>query len=298
MGEGEMRHRMASINGKRGKKAGLRSSRKAIFFTLGFVLVSLAVLSFTKFVFNESEDEKVLFQDYAVMNRLDDLDRSLQASMKDTFERYSNIKARIGNSTISFEEPLPNSMDAFEHKLDRLKRFAENNETAIYININDTLSSSQITVSPENLTYRHNFSAKEIIIDFPADSSSILKHKMTFAADANITCDWSFYPGSFDYELEVISVDDSGCDHERMVDLGRNATIIILSEDDARDRITIYLSPLSFRIAMDSSSVSSVIAKNEIYLKDRPGSMSFGNSLIRINFTDFGLKREGGFRIS
>jgi len=278
------------------RKAGICSGRKAFMFTLGFVLVALAILSFTKFVFKESDDEKTLFQQYVVMNRLDDIDRSLQDSIRDTFGAYSNTKAYFSNSTVVFEESLPNDMDLFESRMNRLKNFAEANESSLRININETISDMQMTVYPSDLIYTHNFTNREMMI-IPKDINDVMKYKTTITVYENVTCDWAFMAGDFDYELNVISPDNAGCDHDRLVDIGQNATITILSRDEPDNRIVIYITPAWLRIVMDSSSVFSATAKNEVYHKDYPESMWLGNSLISINFTSFGLRREGGARI-
>lgn len=283
--------------GKTGMRLGIKKGKKAFLFTLGFFLVTLAILSFSKFAFKSSENEKIILQEYGVMNRLNDMDSSLQGAIRETFDIYSNIKVNPGNSSVIFEEPLPNSMDVFESRLNRLRNLAQTNDSSVMIDANGTVESMPIILPGKNLTYSHNFSAREIIISLPQDISSVMKYRTTITAEENITCEWSYLPGDFDYGLEVAGIQDSGCDHERMISLSQNPSITIQSEDNADNRITITLNASQIRIKMYEGSEFYTTVKNDLFLDGHPGSMWLGSNLIEINFTAFGLRRAGGVRV-
>lgn len=296
---GEMRiMQYDKMKEKKIKSAAWHPGKKAFLFTLSFVLVTLAILSFANFVLKESGKERIIFQEYVLMNRLNDIDGSLQSSIKDIFATYSGIKASASNSTVIFEESIPGSPDRFESELSSLKNFAELNETSLKIIINESILKLPVSVMPQDIMYSHNFSRREIILDsVQSMNESVLKYKTTITFEENVTCSWDFYPGDFEYELEAISPKDSGCDHDRLISLSQNATITIISESDPDNRMTIYLSPSSFRIAMDNSSIFSAAVKSEIFLKNISESMWLSDDMIDINFERFGLRRRGGVRL-
>lgn len=285
--------------GSRGRRRIIRC-KKAFLFTLGLLFVALAILAFSKFVFEESEDEEILFQTIAAANRLDDIDSSLQRSIADAFISYSGIKASLDNSTLTIEEPFPNGMGALELSLLKLKALAEadetGNETGILLSFDESSSSMPINVLPMNLTYAHNFSSGEILLLFDNSSSSMLKYRTTIRVEENMTCDWSFMPGNFSYELEVISPDDSGCDHDRLLDLSENATITMTS-DSSDSSVTISLGSRSIKITADNSSAFASTVTSDIYFLDKPEEVWLSSPMININFTMLGLTMTGGVRI-
>lgn len=279
------------------RKMRVLRSRKAFLFTLSILLVGLAILSYTKFMLEHSESEKTLFQTAAISNRLNDIDNSLQRSMRDIFFIYSHINVSLENSTLSFKEPLPNSAGAFEYAMSRLSSIAEN-DTSIYIDINSTSTELPLDVLPYNTTYRHNFSNNEVIISMQQPANATLqKYMTTITVDENMTCSWSFLPGNFNYELNVISPMDSGCDHDRLVDIGSNITITVSSQSDSRNKITISLASSSFSIKMDNSSVLSAGIKNELYFKSIPQEVWLGGRPINIDFSEYKVSKKGGARI-
>lgn len=285
---------------KIGRKMSVLRSRKAFLFTLSILLVGLAILSYTKFMLEQSESEKTLFQTAAISNRLNDIDNSLQRSIRDIFFIYSNINVSLENSTLSFKEPLPSSAGAFEYAMSRLKEMAEANETSISININSTSAELPLNILPYNTSYRHNFSNNEIIISMQQPANATLqKYKTTITADENMTCSWNFLPGNFNYELKVISPGDSDCnlDNDKLVDVGSNITITVSSKSDSRNKITISLSSSSFRIKMDNSSIFSAGIKNELYFKSIPQEVWLGGMPIDIDFSEYRVSKKGGVRI-
>lgn len=273
--------------------------KKAFLFTLGMLLVTLAILSFAKFVSEESEAEKEFFQIAAITNRLYDADSSLQRSIADMFILQSNIRVSRSNHSIIFEEPLPND-EGFGSGLARLKKFAEANDTSIHIDDNDTVSGIPLFILPQNAVYMHNFSSREILVALPGDfNSSITKYKTTLTITENVTCSWSSYtPGDFNYQLDVISPKESGeCDSTKQLDLESNATITIASQQSPSNRIYLSLGSDSIRIKMDDAGRFNISAKSEITFYSAPEDVWLGNGTVEIRFDEFNLKKKGGVRI-
>ncbi|MCX6707076.1 MAG: hypothetical protein NT001_02960 [Candidatus Woesearchaeota archaeon] len=272
--------------------------KKAFLFTLGMLLVTLAILSFAKFVSEESGNEKGFFQMAAITNRLDDADSSLQRSIADVFILHSGIEVSTGNHSIVFEEPLPNDAGGFASGLARLKRFAEANDTTVHIDTNETVSEIPLFILPQNTVYRHNFSNREILVALPGDpNSSIIRYKTTLTIPENVSCSWDYDPGHFSYQLDVISPKESGCDSTKQVSLADNAMITIASQKSPSNRIYLSLNRDSISIKMDDAGTFNISTKSEITFYSAPGGVWLGNGTVEIRFDEFNLKKKGGVRI-
>lgn len=271
-------------------------TRRSVLFTLGMLLVTLSILSFAKLVFEESEDERTLFQTAVLANRADDLYSSIEKSIISAFNLYSGINVSRNNYTVIFEEPLPNDISSFESSILKLKNITESNDAVISLGVYETTAEFPLFIQPQNITYKHDFSLDDITIITPDDAGSRLsKYRTVIAVADNVTCSWSYTNGDFNYELEVISPHESGCSQSRAVDLGAGATITITSQADSSNKIIISLSQGSFSIR--GSSEFSAAVRNELSLMQMPGSVFLGDNLISVSFARFGLSRTGGARI-
>jgi len=279
-------------------RAKINRSRKAFLFTLGFLIATLYILSFARFVSNESEEDKAIFQTVAVTSRLEDIDSSLQKSMRDAFFSYSDISIAPDNMTIAIEEPFPNSISELESSLAMLKNLSESAEKGLSMDLGELFSQLPLFIYPQNVAYIHNYTNNEVLLSFPADAgSAVSKYRAEITVSENVSCSWSYIPGDFSYELDVVSPKESGCDQDSMIDLDAGAAITMTSQSNPQNRITITLESSVFRIRMDDNSTFSAGLGSYLEFRDAPEEVWLGSSVIDLRYDAFDLRRTGGARL-
>ncbi|MFO8016008.1 MAG: hypothetical protein R6U32_02805 [Candidatus Woesearchaeota archaeon] len=295
--------------------------RKAVLFTLSLFLITLAVFSFAKLVFEESEQEKITFQTMTAANRLHDMDSSLQRVVRQTFEAHSGMsmemEERDGSWDISFAETLPNNITIFRDRMADLSNFTREIEPRAVIETNTTPHGTPLIIMPFNVSYEHNASmhdadrtgeeedegsvARKVMLRWP--DSAVEGYSSMVTIPVNATCTWDYQSGSFPYSLEVDSPEDTGCDRERSIDPSAGALITITSEENPSDTVAIRIKDGASNISLSgsgnfSSELDTTISLNSSLLQDAPQpEIWLGSRLIRTNLTAFGFRRSGGVRM-
>ena len=145
--------------------------KKGAFFTLGIMIVVILLFALTSLIYKNSLESKNRVADMGVLDRVFDIDHSIQKSLRRIFIIDSGLDISITNYSISFLEPLPpNTQDeVFKSDNARFKTYVENaNRDNPKITINNTKFAENLTLhlKPHNIIYTHpeGFGNEEIDI--------------------------------------------------------------------------------------------------------------------------------------
>lgn len=201
--------------------------KKAMFFTLGLTFMAGTVLVLAILIYHNTASTEERFADLGKLERLHDLDSSIQKCLKDIFNNKSGISLSVNNDIVSFEEDLPNgNATSFSNYLNDFKDFVEKNNTNIELNITEITDKLPLVILPQNITYQHE--------NFGGDTIKIIPSQINFKGyevyvtlNRNVTsCNWDTDPGTFN--LTVTAVGTSGsCTDSRLIDAAVTNTVDI-----------------------------------------------------------------------
>ncbi len=277
------------------KTAESGTGKKAVFFTLGFLLAGLAVFSFAAMMQEEADEGRQLFSGMVLASRMEETSSSLQECVRDSFASYSGISISMDNRSFMIEEELPNNMSDFTLSLASLKNFSEASGSEIHLNLEEVFDRFPLIISPQGIRYIHNSSTKVTLASSRPFGSIASGHKTTITMSENTTCDWSYDSGSFEYELEVVSPSDSGCDRSRSIDLNSTA-VITITGDWSGESVTINLTAKGLSAEMSSGNFTAVV-RNRMETLSTPGGAWLGEDLISIRYSSFEMEKKSGARI-
>lgn len=144
--------------------------KKGALFTIGTMLVVIALFTFATLIYTNSLESKKRVAEIGVLDRIYDIDVSIQNSLKEIFDLSSGISIEINNQKISFTEDLPSENDSeFEDNNENFKDYVEDdnkNNPKIIINTTKFVNNLPLHIKPHNIIYTHpeDFGDEEIDI--------------------------------------------------------------------------------------------------------------------------------------
>ena len=118
------------------KMSKLIDCKRGILFSLGLMLLSSVILLLAVLIFHNAQKAEEIIGKLIVLDRVYDLDNSIQKSVSDIFMIKSGISINITNNSVFFEEILPNdNLELLNSSMFGFKNFVENNISNINLTI-------------------------------------------------------------------------------------------------------------------------------------------------------------------
>lgn len=142
--------------------------KKGVLFTFGITLVMLIILTFAVLIYKNSLQASERTAEIGVLDRVFDIDTSVQESLKELFTLKSGIILTKNNLTVSIKEDLPNGNSAaFEADMEDFKEFVESkfdDNPKVKLNITKITEELPLDIKPNNIKYTHpkDFGNKQI----------------------------------------------------------------------------------------------------------------------------------------
>lgn len=267
-------------------------NKKGILFTLGLTFLALVVLSLAVLIFHNTQEAEGIIAKLAVLDRVYDLDNSIQGSLGDIFALRSGISINITNTSISFEEILPNNNPAFNNTLHQFKGFIESNSFNINLTITN-MAEMPLTIMPNNIAYKHkdNWSNIEVL----PTSVNFNGYSLFMDIPKNVSCTWNVVAGSFNLSLEVIG-DVTNCAYaSQMINPSADNEIRIDKLEDSSNLILIKVNN-NGRLSINLTQDISVRARTAV-LVNQPANVMADSLSLTLNFGDFGVYKQSNVKI-
>jgi len=134
-------------------------NKKGVLVTITVIFLALTLISLTLLF---SSTEKKFSNDVAI-ERVKNLDESLQKSLADIFVLHSGITIDI-KSKIVIEEKIPNANAAdFKEVISEFESYLENNSEEIDLDIDGITKELRLRILPHNIIYSHKDYGQKII---------------------------------------------------------------------------------------------------------------------------------------
>lgn len=273
----------------------VKMNKKGILFTLGLTFLALVVLSLAVLIFHNTQEAEGIIAKLAVLDRVYDLDTSIQRSLGDIFALRSGISINITNTSVSFEEILQNNnQGTFNTTLHNFKGFIESNSFNINLTITN-MAEMPLTIMPNNIAYKHkdNWSNIEVL----PTSVNFNGYSVFIEIDKNvscISCTWTFVAGSFNLSLEVCDVNNCAYTSQ-MIDPSANNEVRVDKLEDSSNLILIKVNN-NGRLSINLTQDISVRARTTVLVNQPANVMADSLSLI-LNFGEFGVYKQSNVKI-
>lgn len=271
----------------------LKIGKRGFLFTLGLTFLTLIVLALAILIFHNAQKYEEIISKIAVLDRVYDLDNSIEQSLRDIFYLKSGISINIIDSGISFEEELPNdNILTFNNSLFQFKRFIESNLSNINLTITN-IAELPLTITPNNIVYKHRDGGGNIEV-VPAQVN-FDGYSLFITSDKNVSCSWDVNSGSFDLSLEVKG-DDIDCDYRtEEIDPSLENEIRVNSVEDGNILI-IKISNNGILLINRTQDIS-ITARTSILTGQSQVGVMADQIVLGIDFADFGVYKGSGVRI-
>ena len=273
----------------------LKIRKRGALFTLGFTFLALVILSLSLLIFHSAQKSEETITNLVVLDRVYELDTSLQQSLKDIFNLKSGILINISNNSVSFQEGLPNTnSNSFSSSMNSFKGFIESNFSNINLTIDNVITELPLNLAPFNITYKHlNFGDKEIQV-IP-EQINFNGYSVTMVINTNVTsCNWNIESsGSFTFSVSVKNQEGLGCSNSFSID---PSGIDELTTNNGAINIKVKNNVLSISIE-DGSGINANV-KTTILADTSSLKIEYPQKTIKINFNELGVYKESKARIS
>ncbi len=140
-------------------------ARLGVYYSIGFFLIMVVFLGFIIVILKGFNLSTERFSEDSALEKINNIDKSIQESFNDIFDITSGITIRIVGNNLTFIETLPNpNANNFKNNISSLKKFIEGNYSINFTttDINNNLS---LYVKPLGITIIHpNYSDKKVIV--------------------------------------------------------------------------------------------------------------------------------------
>jgi len=192
-------------------------SKKAIFLTVSLVLFTLILFSLSSLFIKQKQSENFFVQ--GSIDRIVNLDSSIQNSITKLFDEYSGIDITINSNKIKITETLPPSFTTFNSKLSAFESFLESEFSIVELKQN--IQDMPLNLTPKGILYTHKSGEQKVLIKNAVLATSF-EIKFTFPQGEEGVCSdpivWnSEFPGTL--RIKVLGEDLlSSCNSEKFVD--------------------------------------------------------------------------------
>lgn len=197
--------------------------KKAVFLTITLLMFALILFSLSSLFIKQKQSENFFVQ--GTINRVLNLDASIQKSITDLFKKHAGISIVNSKNTITITESLPSDFSTFRTKLESFEQFVENEFSSIKINAD--IQEMPLNLSPKGILYTHIPAENKILIQ-KASLAQAYEIKFTFPQGQEGACpiSWTNEPG--DLRVKLIAEDVlSSCESEKTINpIGTNQAIL------------------------------------------------------------------------
>jgi len=267
-------------------------SKKGVLFSLGLTFLSLLILSLAVLIFHSTQGSESIASKIAIIDRVYELDVSIGQSLKDIFQIKSGIVINITNTSVYFQEALPNTnADSFNASMKSFKSFIELNMSYVNITLNETLDDLPLKVMPYDITYRHaGFGGKNI--EIVPNTINFNGYSVFMRLNKNVSsCNWNIQEGSFNFSVEIIGPNGDSCSNSVYIEpSGVNSVIV-------NGNVNVYVDDNILQISIDGSDTNAEI-KAGIIANTNNAYVEYGNPVIMISFGELGVSKASNSRLT
>lgn len=271
----------------------VKMRKKGALFTLGFTFLALVLLSLSILIFHNAQKAEETINHIIVLDRVYELDNSLQKSLSKIFNLKSGILINKTNDSISFQEDLPNS-NSFTSSMNSFKGFIESNFSNINLTIENITTELPLQITPYNIIYKHiNFGDRQIRV-IP-EQINFNGYSVEMIINTNVTsCNWNTgSSGSFVFSVSVKNQEGLGCSNSFLIDpsgideLTTNSGAVNIKNEDG-----------TLSISIDDASGINANVKTTILVDTSSLKIKYPEKVIKIDFKEFGIYKESKVKIS
>jgi len=265
---------------------------KALLFTIGLMMLSLVILSLTMLIFDSFQESELIMSDIAALDRIYDLDLSIQNVLKNLFDASSGINLIVDttNDFISFEETIPSNNTVFNLTLMNFKNFTYENFDYIRLNLDRVVKELPLIILPYNIEYKHlNFG--ERTIEIIPGSINFNIYEVFLNVYEEITSCPSIYSEETNFDVYVQATASGSQCSSRKIEL------------DIENRVSAGSGFIYIRADSDGKLV--IIANNtkakvktKIWFDSLDNAIvEYPGDIINISLTEIGISKTSGVRL-
>ena len=270
-----------------------RNGKRAVFLTITLVLFALILFSLSSLFLSQKQSENFFVQ--GSIDRVVNLDASIQKSITDLFEAHSGIAIVISSNKIIINEILPPSFSDFESKLGSFESFIES-ELSI-VTINADVNTMPLNLTPIGIVYNHSTVEEKVIIQ-RVELASAFEIKFTFPqGEEGITCPltWNrIASGNLRVKVIAEDIDAGSCNTQSDVNpldsTGSEVEII-----HARGNIKVKIANNVIEISRVSSNAYVAETTIELAVGEKIVSIKMPEIVTDVSLLNFGIVGEARF---
>lgn len=266
--------------------------KKAIFFSLGLTMFAFVVLTLSLIFAENASRYDNRFAELASINRIYDLDTSLQKAISKLFSLDSGMTYTASYTEAVFQQDFPLNFTELNASYNTFRNFIIIREKNIAI---DTLSSNvSLKVSPQGILYWQNLSRNSSHFSSNNQKPTSYYFIIDFL-ELNITgCSSSSFSGNFSFSVAAVGGNGSSCNMTLSVnpDQYSSATVSAGSKN-----VVAEISNYSAAVIAGSSKIYST---SRVRYADMDGILEIIGLTTHVNITIPGLiaKKYGEIRIT
>lgn len=262
--------------------------RKAVFLTITLVIFALTLFSFSSLFVTQMQRENFFVQ--GSIDRIVNLDASIQKSITDLFKEHSGIAIAISSNNITITENLPPDFSTFNSKLSSFKSFVEDELSAVTIDAN--IQDMPLNLTPKGIVYNHSSAAGKVAIQ-RADLAFAFEIKFTFPQGEEGACpmEWSPPIGSLRVKISAEDV-LSSCESEILIDPAQLSEAVITH---SRGNIRVRINNNVIEISRDTINAYILETKIELPSEEKIVSIKMPEIITSIIIQDFRIIGEARF---
>ncbi|MBS3125970.1 hypothetical protein J4453_00815 [Candidatus Woesearchaeota archaeon] len=259
--------------------------KKGMLFTvlmtfLGLVLLASAVLLSS----NAGHSEEIAARIF-LLDRVYEISNSIERMLQELVV-YSGVSIAITNTTVSFEETLPNATTPFNASMAGFKAFIESTYPSTRVNLTLLTTAFPLIITPYEINYAHNqLGGREIVILPTAVNFNRYSVKATFIE--NITGCPNAGTHSPPLYVEAFSP-------------AQNCPLREVGEDTYlyTEYGSLHFVMEGGKLTMRVNGTAAHLITNITFTADPTTRIEvYYPAVASINFTDFGISKEGRVRI-
>ncbi len=238
--------------------------KKAVFFTLSLTMFAFIVLSLSFIFAGNAATDDARFMELASINRIYDLDTSLQNSFSKIFSLDSEMTYTASTTEAIFQQKIPFNFTRLNNSFNNLRNFAIYNDKNVQVGL--LPNNVSLRVSQAGIVNWQNISKN--ITEFMRTNSTPKSYSFIIDFfEINITsCSSSSASGNFSFSVAATGGNGTSC----------NQTLSINPLQDASVEISLGTKSLTVLFSNYSASVNA--RDNKVALTSR------------INYADTGVK--------
>jgi len=264
--------------------------KKGLLFSFTLIFLALVILSLAILMFHNSLSTQERLSELGSFDVVYDLDSSLQKSLREIFLEEADIIVNVSNSSVAFEENLPNNESSFAGEMGSFKNFVEADDEHVWLDISDVLEELPLSVMPHNITYKH--------LSFGGDTIRIIPKEINFNAlsifariEGNVTsCDFDTESGGLSLNVEIVGDYGTSCSNSMLVNPYEDSDIEI-----NQNQFTIYIDDGIFDI-ISNKSTARVITKI-LFNATKNVNVGYPDALVHIDFSELKIAKRSHVRI-